>query len=57
MAKEQKSADIGKPEILEGQECPICKQKTLALIEADHDIPSFWQVLSFFYVMLKLPLP
>lgn len=46
MAKETKGTLAG-PDILEGQECPVCKKNTLTLVEADHDIPFFGKCYLF----------
>lgn len=35
------------PDILEGQECPICREKSATLTEAERDIPYFGKVFLF----------
>lgn len=35
------------PSIINGQECPMCRQKTLTLIESERDIPYFGKVYLF----------
>src|SRR3989338_6673233 len=36
-----------KPETLEGQPCPMCKQKTLTLMEEDIEVPHFGKTALF----------
>ena len=40
-------ADDFKAEVLEGQPCPMCRNKTLSLTEAERDIPFFGKVYLF----------
>lgn len=35
------------PSVLEGQECPICRKKTLSLIEAEKEVPFFGKMYVF----------
>lgn len=35
------------PSVLEGQECPICRKKTLVLIEAEKEVPFFGKMYIF----------
>ena len=35
------------PDVLEGQECPICREKSATLTEAEQDIPFFGKVFLF----------
>jgi len=44
MAKAKKE---DKAEVLEGQPCPICNKKTLALTEAEKEVPYFGKVFIF----------
>lgn len=35
------SVEVREPSVIEGQDCPICKAKTLSLTEIEKDIPFF----------------
>ncbi|MFH1174132.1 MAG: ZPR1 zinc finger domain-containing protein [archaeon] len=41
MAKNKKDAKESKPEIIEGELCPICHKKTLTLMESQTEVPFF----------------
>jgi len=47
MADDPKSSQPGQPSILDGQPCPMCKEKTLTLMEDDREIPYFGMVSLF----------
>lgn len=48
MTKAKKeNTDEQLPEILEGQQCPICGKKTLTLVDAERDVPFFGKVYLF----------
>ena len=40
-------SDSSEPNILSGQECPMCRSKTLTLMESERDIPYFGKVYLF----------
>ncbi len=46
-AEEHKQEGDGEIDVLEGQECPICKAKTCTLTEQEKDIPYFGKVFLF----------
>ncbi len=41
------TADDGSMEVLHGEACPVCHEKTLTLMQAERDIPFFGKVLLF----------
>ncbi len=49
MAKEQKEkkAPAETPDVLTGEPCPICHEKTLTLMEHDQEVPYFGKVYVF----------
>jgi zinc finger protein len=47
MAKQELKETISEPRIIKGEECPVCRKKTLALMEADHDVPFFGKCYLF----------
>ena len=47
MGKNEKQEDVSEPSKLEGQECPICHEKSLTLLEEDREIPYFGKCFIF----------
>lgn len=43
----QKTEQEFAPDVLEGQECPVCREKAATLTEAERDIPYFGKVYMF----------
>jgi len=46
-ANDANGTDQESPEMIGGQECPMCRQNTLTLIESERDIPYFGKVYLF----------
>ncbi len=47
MAKQEEAEEFKAPDVVEGEECPICRAKTLALTESEREIPYFGKVYLF----------
>lgn len=48
MAKaSEEIVDIGQPDVLEGETCPICHEKKLSVMEQEKEIPYFGKVYLF----------
>ena len=45
--KPSKKASKGGPEVLEGQQCPVCRKNTLTLTEAGMEVPYFGKMYVF----------
>lgn len=45
--KKQSKSDSSQPSVLEGQPCPMCHKKTLALTEAETEVPFFGKMFVF----------
>ncbi len=41
------SSDEKPPEMMPGQQCPVCGKKTLTLVEAERDVPFFGKIYLF----------
>jgi zinc finger protein len=46
-AKDVKSKEEGQPDIVEGQQCPVCGKNTLTLTDTERDVPYFGKIFLF----------